>query len=123
MNVKSPNSALDIIQILKLPVTDYDDEHCTWGNRRLMFGTIVREKSGRIDPASKWYSLQIIENCNFPDEGSYGGFVYAGWFESREEWKTKDGWDIHTVKDIYKIIYLYHREWLPMFKSKLINYL
>jgi hypothetical protein len=108
-----------LLKVLKIPVTDlvlekigftdYDDEHCTWGNRRLMFGNMAA-----------WYKLQIVEYCDYPEEnGREVGFSYQGWFEIIPNPKPNNAWDIITVRDIYKIIYLYHPEWLNVFKQKL----
>lgn len=117
-----------MVHLLKIPVTDevlellgfsdYDDEHCTWGNRRLRFGD-----------KDNWYALQILDYGDWPEEnGRPEGFAYSGWFELIQKFKplnksgTVDdrvGWDLLTVRDIYKVIYLYHREWLPDFKIKI----
>lgn len=123
---------MNIIEILKQPVTDdllrkmgfsdYDDEHCNWGNRRLM-----------VADHGKWpdecYKLQIIDQEeDLISMQGYGedyiqeeGFFYSGWFELLPEWRTKDHWQIHTVRDIYKIIYLYHREYIADFIILLKN--
>lgn len=61
----------ELVKFLKLPVddsllevlgfTDYDDEHCTWGNRRLM-----------VHDSGQWpnccYKLQIIEYGDYPED-------------------------------------------------------
>lgn len=117
---------MKLTKILNLPVTDdllerlgftdYDDEHGTWGNRRLRFGDFTR---GEYD---KWYVLQIMDFGDYPEDNDRPeGFVYAGWFEYLPPYKTNDGWDINTVRDLYKIIYLYHKQWLPDFKKLIIE--
>lgn len=113
LNEKITEDVLD-----RLGFSDYDDENCTWGNRRLRFGD-----------AANWYVLQIIDYGDYLEEnGRSKGFVYASWFELIDKFKPKTaegkvdyriGWDLNTVKDIYKIIYLYHKEWLGEFKDKL----
>lgn len=114
---------MKLTAILKLPVTDdilermgftdYDDEHCTWGNRRLFVG-------GSLLKSEPWYKLQIIEYGDYPNDNGpeYNDcFYYAGWFELITAFRTNDGWRLDTVKDIYKIVYLYHREYLKEFKE------
>ena len=121
---------MDLINILALPInddvltkigfSDYDDEHCTWGNRRLFIGGEMF-KGKFVD---SWYKLQIIEYCDFPGENDpefNDCFWYAGWFELIPSFRTENSWRLNTVKDIYKIIYLYHPEWLSNFKEILIK--
>src|ERR1700749_760272 len=118
---------MSLIDILKQPVTEevlgilgfseYDDEHCTWGNRRLRFGEFVR------DEYDKWYVLQILDFGDYPEENDRPeGYSYCGWFEFLPPFKPTNengkidhriGWDLITVRDIYKIFYLYHKQWLP----------
>jgi hypothetical protein len=119
---------MNIVTILKKPITeeiieamgftDYDDEHCTWGNRRLFFG------AGSKISGDPWYQLQIIDYEDWPDEHEpefNDCFYYSGWFELIKDFRTDGNWRLNTVKDIYKIIYLYHREWLPEFKQILLK--
>ena len=116
---------MKLTQILKLAITedvlerlgfsDYDDENCTWGNRRLNVRRGLNDKW-----PDECYVLQIIDYGDFPEDNGAefnDCFYYAGWFELLKQWQTKDGWHLNTVKDLYKIIYLYHNEYLHDFKE------
>jgi len=114
----------ELIDKLKIPVTDdilrqlgfsdYDDEHCIWGNRRLMV-------SDKGNWPNECYKLQIIDQENDEYSGQVEGYFYSGWFELIKQWQTDGHWQLNTIKDIYKVIYLYHKEFLPDFKQLLID--
>ncbi len=96
----------------KLGFTEYDDEHCTWGNRRLLF-------DGDSD---EWKKLQIIENCeSCAEENGYPAqFVYAEWFDQIRRKPTGGGrMDLTTLYELYICIDIYRPELLDEFKIKL----
>lgn len=95
----------------KLGFSDYDDEHGTWGNRRLGFN---------MDSDAGWKKLQIIEYGDYPEEnGCEAGFVYAGWFDNiRHDGDGNAHWDLKTLQDLYDCIKAHRPELLEEFEEK-----
>lgn len=84
----------------KLGFTPYDDENCTWGNRRLIF------KHGPED----WSCVQIMEFEDWPEENDCPeGFEYCPWFDNirNKPTNTNDSRRLNTLQDFVDAVLVY----------------
>jgi hypothetical protein len=84
-------------KLREIGFSDYDDEHCTWGNRRLRLKNSV---------------LQIIDQEDDEYTEQKSGFFYAGWFTSPYNGhpKNNDYRELKSVQDIYDMVHAHHDE-------------